>query len=88
MLLVQMEFFLIHGHSLKRKKINQYLKMLLAIRTILKSTSGLDIDQSKISLMMGKNCHLVIYPINKNKELNFVCILRHKKKILIILKLC
>ena len=28
---------------------------------------------------MGKNCHLVIYPINKNKELNFVCILRHKK---------
>jgi len=29
---------------------------------------------------MGKNCHLIIYPINKNKELNFVCILRHKKK--------
>ena len=29
--------------------------------------------------MMGKNCHLVIYPINKNKELNLVCILRHKK---------
>ena len=29
--------------------------------------------------MMGKNCHLVIYPINKNKELNFVCILRHRK---------
>ena len=28
---------------------------------------------------MGKNCHLVIYPINKSKELNFVCILRHKK---------
>ena len=28
---------------------------------------------------MGKNCHLVIYPINKNKELNLVCILRHKK---------
>ena len=28
---------------------------------------------------MGKNCHLDIYPINKNKELNLVCILRHKK---------
>ena len=29
--------------------------------------------------MMGKNCHLVIYPINKNKELNFVCVVRHQK---------
>ena len=28
--------------------------------------------------MMGKNCHVVIYPINKNKELNFVCIIRQK----------
>ncbi len=29
--------------------------------------------------MMGKNCHLVIYPINKNKEFNLVCIIRCKK---------
>ena len=29
--------------------------------------------------MMGKNCHVVIYPINKNKELNVVCIIREKK---------
>ena len=28
---------------------------------------------------MGKNCHLVIYPINKNRELNLVCIIRSKK---------
>ena len=62
------------------KKTNKpVFKNALAIRTILNSTSGLDIDQSKISLMMGKNCHLVIYPINKNNEINFVCILRHKK---------
>ena len=27
---------------------------------------------------MGKNCHLVIYPINKNKELNVVYIVRDK----------
>ena len=63
----------------EKKKNKPVFKNALAIRTILKSTSGLGIDQSKISLMMGKNCHLVIYPINKNKELNFVCILRHKK---------
>jgi len=39
----------------------------------------LNIDKSNISLLMGKNCHLVIYPINKDEELNFVCIVRHKK---------
>ena len=29
--------------------------------------------------MMGKNCHLVIYPINKIKELNLVSVIRDKK---------
>ena len=64
----------------EKKKNIPVFKNALAIRSILNSASGLDIDQSRISLMMGKNCHLVIYPINKIKELNFVCILRHKKK--------
>ena len=64
----------------EKKKNKPIFKNAIAIRTILKSKSGLEIDQSKVSLMMGKNCHLVIYPINKKKELNFVCILRHKKK--------
>jgi len=54
-------------------------KNAIAIRAIIKSTFGLNIDQSKINLMMGKNCHLVIYPINKNKELNLVCVVRHSK---------
>ena len=49
------------------------------MRTILKSKSDLHIDEEKISLMMGKNCHAVFYPLNKNKELNFVCIIRDKK---------
>ena len=64
----------------EKKKNKPLFKNAIAMRTILKSKSGLEIDQSKVSLMMGKNCHLVIYPINKKKELNFVCILRHKKK--------
>ncbi len=64
----------------EKKKNKPVFKNAIAIRTILKSISGLEIDQSKVSLMMGKNCHLVIYPINKKKELNFVCILRHTKK--------
>ena len=63
----------------EKKKNKPVFKNATAIRTILKTTSGLDINQSKVSLMMGNNCHLVIYPINKNKELNLVCILRHRK---------
>ena len=63
----------------EKKKNIPVFKNAIAIRTILKTTSGLDINQSKVSLMMGKKCHLVIYPINKNKELNFVCILRNSK---------
>ena len=51
----------------------------IAIRKILRSKSDLNIDEEKISLMLGKNCHVVIYPINKTKELNFVCIVRDKK---------
>ena len=55
------------------KKIIRYLKKnkpkfqkAIAVRTILKSKSELNISEERISLMMGKNCHLVIYPINKN----------------------
>ena len=29
--------------------------------------------------MLGSNTHIVIYPINKKKELNVVCIIRNKK---------
>ena len=63
----------------EKKKNKPVFKNAIAIRAILKTTSGLDIDQSKINLMMGKNCHLVIYPFNKNKDLNLVCIVRHRK---------
>ena len=63
----------------EKKKNKPVFKNAIAIRAILKTTSGLDIDQSKINLMMGKNCHLVIYPFNKNKDLNLVCIVRHNK---------
>ncbi len=39
----------------------------------------LDINEENISLMMGDNCHLVVYPVNKKNELNLVCIIRDKK---------
>tara|TARA_Y100000996_G_scaffold336071_1_gene272604 strand:+ start:2888 stop:4018 length:1131 start_codon:yes stop_codon:yes gene_type:complete len=63
----------------EKKKNEPKFKKAVAIRSILKSKSELNIDAEKISLMMGKKCHVVIYPVNKNKELNSVCIIRDKK---------
>ena len=63
----------------EKKKIVPKFRKATAIRTILKSGYELNIDVNRISLMLGKNCHLVIYPFNKNKELNLVCTIRDKK---------
>ena len=63
----------------EKKKNEPKFKKAVAIRTILKTKTDLMIDEENISLMMGKNCHVVIYPINKKKELNVVCIIREKK---------
>ena len=66
--------------SFFEKKINKPMyKKALAVRVILKSKSELNIDVHNISLMMGSNSHIAIYPINKKKELNMVCIIRSKK---------
>ena len=63
----------------EKKKNEPKYKKALAVRVILKSKSELKIDEQNISLMMGDNSHIVIYPINKKKELNVVCIIRSKK---------
>ena len=62
----------------KKKNIPKF-KKAIAIRRILKSKSDLEIDDENISLMMGNNCHMVIYPVNKNRELNLIYIVREKK---------
>ena len=63
----------------EKKKNKPKFKKAIAVRIILKTKSELKIDEERISLMMGKNCHIVIYPVNQNKELNLVCIIREKK---------
>ena len=52
----------------EKKKNEPKFKKAVAVRTILDSKSELNIDNEKISLMMGKNCHIVIYPINKKRS--------------------
>jgi salicylate hydroxylase len=63
----------------EKKKIEPRFKKAIAARVILNSKSELDINEENISLMLGSNSHIVLYPINKKKELNLVCIMRCKK---------
>ena len=63
----------------EKDKNKPKFKNAIAIRTILKSKNNFNIDEKNINIIMGANMHLVIYPINKKKELNLVCIVRHKK---------
>ena len=63
----------------EKKKNETKFKKALAFRAILKSKSDLNINEQNISLMLGSNCHIVLYPINKKKELNMVCVIRSKK---------
>ena len=62
----------------KKKNAPKY-KKALAVRVILKSKSELNINEQNISILMGGNTHIVLYPINKKKELNMVCIIRSKE---------
>ena len=64
----------------EKKKNKPKYKKTLAVRVILKSKSELNINEQNISLMLGSNSHIVLYPINKKKELNVVCIIRSKKE--------
>ena len=43
------------------------------------SIDPFDNTEENISLMLGSNSHIVLYPVNKKKELNLVCIVRVKK---------
>ena len=63
----------------EKKKNNPKFRNAIAIRSILKFNNDLNINSQNISLMLGGNCHLVFYPINKKNEINMVCILRNKK---------
>jgi len=63
----------------EKKKNQPSFKKAIAMRLILKTKHNLDINEKNISLFMGSNLHLVIYPINKKNELNLVCVIRDKK---------
>ena len=63
-----MVYFLILKLSLKKKKIVPKFKKAIAVRIILNSKSELNINEDNISLMLGSNSHIVLYPINKKRS--------------------
>ncbi len=63
----------------EKQKIEPKFKKAVAARVILNSKLELNINEENISLMLGSNSHIVLYPINKKKELNMVSIMRCKK---------
>jgi len=50
----------------------------IAIRTQVKTQDISNLNSNNISLIMGSDTHLVLYPINQRKEINLVCIIRKK----------
>ena len=52
----------------------------IAIRKQIKTQDIFNLDSNNISLIMGSDAHLVLYPINRTKELNLVCVIRKKLK--------
>ncbi len=53
----------------------------IAIRSQIKVEDISNLNSNNISLIMGDNAHLVLYPVNKKKEINLVCIIRKKSDV-------
>ena len=52
----------------------------VAIRAQVTTKDISNLDSNNISLIMGPDTHLVLYPINGQKEINLVCIIRQKSE--------
>ena len=52
----------------------------VAIRTQVKAQDISNLNSNNISLIMGSDVHLVLYPTNQRKEINLVCIIRRKSE--------
>ena len=50
----------------------------IAIRSHVRVEDISNLNSNNVSLIMGTDAHLVLYPVNKQKEINLVCIIRKK----------
>jgi len=52
----------------------------IAIRTQITAQDISSLSSNNISLIMGHDAHLVLYPTNQRREINLVCIIREKSE--------
>ena len=50
----------------------------IAIRSQVRVEDISNFNSNNVSLIMGTDAHLVLYPVNKQKEINLVCVIRKK----------
>ena len=63
---------------IENKKFQPKYFGAIAVRTQVKVQDISNLNINNISLIMGSNAHLVLYPVNQSKEFNLVCIIRKK----------
>jgi len=77
-LVVSDGFFSNTKSTIEKKLFKPIYYNSVAIRTQIKIQNISNLNINNISLIMGSNFHLVLYPINQKKELNIVCVIRKK----------
>lgn len=63
---------------IEQKKIEPNYYGAVAIRANINQELIKSLNVNNISLIMGPNYHIVLYPVNHKKEMNLVCIIRNK----------
>ena len=63
---------------IEKKIFKQIFSGAVAIRTQITNQDILNFNSKNISLIMGSNAHVVLYPVNQKREINLVCIIRKK----------
>ena len=65
---------------IEKKTIKPVYSGAVAIRTQIRNQDILNFNSKNISLIMGSDAHIVLYPINQRGEINLVCIIRKKSE--------
>jgi len=63
---------------IEEKKIKAVYSGSVVVRTQIRNQDISNFDSKNISLIMGSDAHIVLYPINQKREINLVCIIRKK----------
>ncbi|MFL2889840.1 MAG: FAD-dependent monooxygenase [Pelagibacteraceae bacterium] len=65
---------------IEKKEFKKNYYGALAIRSNLNSSNISQLNRKNISLLMGSDAHIVVYPVNKKEDMNLVCVVRQSLK--------